>query len=96
MCAEQDREKWSRWASSASDGRVFARTDKGYYVLGPSALEPGDVVCVLFGSKVPFCLRPMGSRHLLVGECYVHGLMKGEAKDMLDRGTLDSRVFRIA
>lgn len=94
--AEQDREKWSRWASSASDGRVFARTDKGYYVLGSSALELGDVVCVLFGSKVPFCLRPMGSRHLLVGECYAHGLMKGEVIDMLDRGTLDSRVFRIA
>jgi hypothetical protein len=91
--SESDDENWSRWATSASDGRVFARTTKGRYVLGPAALEAGDVVCVLFGSKVPFCLRPMGRRYLLVGECYVHGLMNGEAMDMLAQNELYEKIF---
>jgi hypothetical protein len=92
---ESDYEEWSRWATSASEGRIFARTGRGYYVLGPAALEAGDVVCVLFGSKVPFCLRPMGRRYLLVGECYVHGLMKGEAMGMLARDELQEKMFDI-
>jgi hypothetical protein len=92
---ESDHEKWSRWATSASEGRIFARTGRGYYVLGPAALEAGDVVCVLFGGKVPFCLRPMGRRYLLVGECYVHGLMKGEAMGMIARDELHEKMFDI-
>lgn len=86
-------ETWSRWAASAADGRIFARTRSGYYVLGPAALEVGDVVCVLFGCKVPFCLRPIGERYLLVGECYVHGLMNGEAMDMLARDELHKKTL---
>ena len=54
----------------------------------PAALEAGDVVCVLFGGKVPFCLRPMGRRYLIVGECYAHGLMKGEAVRIVDTHNL--------
>ncbi|KAK4235440.1 heterokaryon incompatibility protein 6,OR allele [Achaetomium macrosporum] len=92
---ESDEENWSRWATSASAGRIFARTGRGYYVLGPAALEAEDVVCVLFGTKVPFCLRPMGRRYLLVGECYVHGLMKGEAIEMLAQNELCEKVFDI-
>ena len=92
---ESDHEKWGRWAASASAGRIFARTERGYYVLGPAALKAGDVVCVLFGSKVPFCLRPMGSHYLLAGECYVHGLMKGEAIGMLARDELYEKIFDI-
>jgi len=92
---EDDHDNWCRWATSASNGRILARTTTGYYVLGPAALETGDVVCVLFGSKVPFCLRPMGERYLLVGECYVHGLMKGEAMEMLARNELDEKAFDI-
>jgi hypothetical protein len=92
---EWDHDKWSRWATSAADGRIFARTSKGYYVLGPAALEEGDIVCVLYGCKMPFCLRPIGSRYILVGECYVHGLMKGEALDMLARGDIYDQIFDI-
>lgn len=93
---ESDHDKWSRWAVSASEGRSFARTERGYYVLGPGALEAGDVVCVLFGGKVPFCLRPTsGGRYLLVGECYVHGLMTGEAMGMLGSGELCEKTFEV-
>ncbi|OAA50928.1 HET domain protein [Beauveria brongniartii RCEF 3172] len=92
---DAELENWSRWATSASDGRIFARTSTGYYVLGPGVMEAGDVVCVLLGCKVPFCLRPVGSRYLLVGECYVHGLMKGEAMAQLQQHELQTRAFDV-
>lgn len=95
--AEQghEKEEWSRSANGASKGRVFARTRKGYYVLGPAIMEQGDVICVLFGGKLPFCLRPLGEGYLLVGECYVHGLVKGEALDMMARNELSEKVFEL-
>ncbi|KAI1260944.1 heterokaryon incompatibility protein-domain-containing protein [Xylariaceae sp. FL1019] len=92
---ESHHEQWSRWATSASEGRVFAKTATGYYVLGPGTLEAGDIVCGLFGSKILFCLRPIGSVYLLVGESYVHGLMNGEIIDMLDRGEVVEKRFDI-
>ncbi|KAF4995417.1 hypothetical protein FGRMN_5201 [Fusarium graminum] len=95
LSSEDEHEKWSRWATSASDGRVFARTARGYYVLGPSVLEEGDIICVVLGCKVPFCLRRIGARYVLVGECYVHGLMKGEAMEMLNQGQLEEKAFDI-
>lgn len=58
VAADGDHFKWSRAANGASSHRAFARTAKGYFVLGPKVLEVGDVVCVLFGGKMPFCLRP--------------------------------------
>ena len=93
VAAGGDHFKWSRAANGASSHRVFARTAKGYYVLGPRVLEVGDVVCVLLGGKMPFCLRPWGTHYLLVGECYVHGLMNGEAVGMLEREEIAEQVF---
>ncbi|EJT76719.1 hypothetical protein GGTG_06635 [Gaeumannomyces tritici R3-111a-1] len=97
LADQGDAQKWGRAATGASSERKFARTTKGYYVMGPGVMEKGDVVCVLFGGKMPFCLRPLlGSQHyLLVGECYIHGLMNGEAVDMLDRGKAREEVFRV-
>jgi hypothetical protein len=50
--------------------------------LGPTTLECGDIVVVLLGGPVPYAIRPSAfqpSGHKLVGECYVHGIMGGEA-----------------
>jgi hypothetical protein len=59
-------------------------TDKGYFGLAPFSAEPGDKVCILYGGAVPFLLRPRGENYLLVGECYVHGIMHGEALEWYD------------
>jgi hypothetical protein len=87
--------KWSRAANGASSHRVFGRTSKGYFVLAPRVMQVGDIVCVLFGGKMPFILRPWGQRYLLAGECYVHGLMDGEAMGMLERGEVKEEVFHV-
>lgn len=44
--------------------------------------KSGDKVFVLRGSEVPFILRPCGlgrEGFFVVGDCYVHGIMDGEA-----------------
>ena len=59
-----------------------------YIGLGPSTMQKGDIICILFGGRVPFVLRSRsgpvresfntGDGFTLVGECYVHGLMDGQ------------------
>ena len=88
-----DAAKWARAANGASGNRAFAGTTKGYYVLGPRLMNPGDLICVMKGAKIPFCLRPWGSKFLLVGECYVHGIMDGR---MFETAEADgTEVFEI-
>lgn len=56
-------------------------TRSGMLGLGPLATAAEDIVVVLFGGTVPFVLRPDADdqRYRLVGECYVHDIMNGEA-----------------
>ena len=49
--------------------------------IGPEPMKEGDVVVVLFGSSLPFLLRQSqadANKFLVVGPCYVHGIMDGE------------------
>jgi hypothetical protein len=55
-----------------------------------------DIVVVLFGCIMPFVLRPHGIEYKLVGEAYVHGIMKGEAIQMWRREELHSQNFCLA
>jgi hypothetical protein len=66
---------------AAFDRRLFA-TGKKYIGLAPASTQVGDLVCVLLGGHTPFLLRPCEEyrgRYRLVGECYIHGIMHGEA-----------------
>ncbi|SCO36508.1 related to heterokaryon incompatibility protein (het-6OR allele) [Fusarium fujikuroi] len=60
----------------------IAKTENGMIGLVPLLAEAGDQIYVLNGGVVPFVLRK-GKRHRngrrLVGECYIHGIMNGEA-----------------
>lgn len=60
--------------------RCFTTESKGYIGIGPRSLQRGDGVFVLKGGRVPFILRKIADNtYKLVGECYVHGIMHGEA-----------------
>ena len=61
-------------------GRNLFMTEEGYIGLAPRAAKAGDCVCVLLGSNSPFLLHPTGNnQYQIVGHCYAHGIMSGEA-----------------
>jgi hypothetical protein len=85
---------WKRYRDSAArvcNKRKFFFTKKELFGIGPGALKEGDWLAILQGADVPFVLRevdegrdqsqplPPGLKFQLVGECYVHGLMQGQA-----------------
>jgi Heterokaryon incompatibility protein (HET) len=85
-----DIDVWMAWFLSISDrfhlavisasvNRTFFISCKGYMGMGPLAMDEGDMICVALGCNVPLVLRKEGDHYLLVGECFVWGLMDGEA-----------------
>lgn len=78
------------WVSAMSpvSQRVLFTTDRGYAGIGQAELKEGDEVCIFHGAATPFILRKeerdenFKPRHVLVGECYIHGLMNGEGLEM--------------
>jgi len=73
------------WLYSANDGTRLFTTDNFDAIIGtgPEGLRVGDIVGVLYGGDVPFILHPDGQgQYTLIGECYVSGIMQGEALDM--------------
>ncbi|KAF4616233.1 hypothetical protein G7Y89_g15171 [Cudoniella acicularis] len=60
-------------------------TANGYLAAVPYTAEVGDCITILAGRDHPFVLRPTRDHYRLVGPCYVHGIMNGEAfPDNLD------------
>jgi hypothetical protein len=60
----------------------LCRTRVGYVGLVPTPAQAGDHIYVFSGAIVPFVLRDSAERpgiFRMVGGCYIHGIMKGEA-----------------
>ena len=69
---------------AATNGIITSRrlflTDGNYLGLGAQSTQVGDQVWLISGPSTPFILRPMqNGRYRLIGEAYVHGIMRGEA-----------------
>ncbi|UPK93229.1 hypothetical protein LCI18_004164 [Fusarium solani-melongenae] len=60
-------------------GRCLFYTTSGHIGLGPGDMALGDVVCILGGAVMPIVVRPLGDSFGIVGDCYVNGVMDGEA-----------------
>lgn len=89
---------WHRFREAAAEVchmRKFFFSSKGFFGLGPGSMQADDLVCVLFGADTPFVLRRVGSRYKVVGECYVHGLMQGQARRAWRRGEFRSEEFEL-
>lgn len=66
----------------ACQGRALFCTENGLFGLGPVSLRHGDDIFVLQSGRVPLALRRCQnscSMYTVVGECYVDGMMYGEA-----------------
>lgn len=77
---ESSRRHFGHYFMRYGVNRRFFTSAGGYYGLGPSCMEWGDVCAILFGADVPFILRPTEIKGIyrLVGEAYMHGAMYGE------------------
>ena len=60
--------------------------------LAPQLTKKRDLICILYGCSVPVVLRKhcageSDEHYSFIGECYVHGIMEGEAFDLISVGT---------
>jgi hypothetical protein len=75
-------------------GRKAFVTQTGFLGLGPAEVEPGDVVCILFGGNLPYMMRPLGlDEFIFLGPSYVHGIMYGEAYHEVDQTQQETFVL---
>jgi hypothetical protein len=75
------------------DQRKFAILDNDMMALVPTDTEPDDVVYILPGAAVPIILRNRGQHFVFVAECYVQGIMHGEAREGNDDISMEELVL---
>ncbi|KAK4129671.1 hypothetical protein N657DRAFT_538289, partial [Parathielavia appendiculata] len=79
-----DKSEFARAMARIMLGRRLFVKKRGYIGAGPLSARVGDAVCVLAGGHVPLVLREEHGGNAdgcvtLIGNCYVHGVMLGEA-----------------
>jgi hypothetical protein len=93
----QDPAQWRQLLISAvqtsNRERRMVITSKGYLGLVPLLSAEGAVVYVLRGCSVPVVLHGILEHYVFAGECYVHGLMDGEAMQQVDEGMREEQDF---
>jgi hypothetical protein len=70
--------KWMPQMPNATAKRVGA-TRSSRLALLPGEADILDEICIFSGLKVPFVIRRNGPYYRIVGSCYLHGMMDGEA-----------------
>jgi len=106
VCQSSRQRKEELWDASthnictdiktATRGRRFFNTQKGYFGFGPGKCKIGDLVVVLAGGRVPYTIRPAPESarapaimpsmkcYTILGDSYVHGIMDGEVFELLN------------
>jgi hypothetical protein len=75
-----DADQFGVLVGKACHERKFFTTADGRMGLCPQDTEVGDSIVILYGGSVPYVLRDVGTdTWRFVGECYVDGVMFGEA-----------------
>ncbi|KAH7386360.1 heterokaryon incompatibility protein-domain-containing protein [Cadophora sp. MPI-SDFR-AT-0126] len=78
--------------------KLLVSKDNKWIGLAPMAAQENDIICILYGCSVPVVLRKQeveGETFWeLVGECYVHGMMDGEAMEQ-GRDAKETEEFEI-
>ncbi|KAN0105893.1 HET domain containing protein [Hyaloscypha variabilis] len=68
--------------------RLFFISRTGLMGMAPRHVQPGDLICVFFGAKIPVWLRRKGKVYVLIGEVYISdGYMEGRAIDEMEVAT---------
>jgi hypothetical protein len=92
---EIPREVWDARIAQLGKGRRAFLSNSGLCGLVPENADDGDCLCILFGCDIPVVLRKTGDSYTFIGECYIYGLMDGEAIKELEASTRTSQYFEI-
>lgn len=60
-------------------GNRIASTSEKMLANVPEHTNEGDEIWIIYGCRTPFLLRPTERGYLMVGECFVDGIMDGQA-----------------
>lgn len=66
-------------SAGSSAAMPFCLTRNGYLASVPWTTSADDQIAVLAGASTPLVLRHVDEDYRLIGACYVHGIMDGEA-----------------
>jgi len=58
-------------------------------------MQTGNIVAVLYGGRTPVVLRKDTNHYRVLGPCYIHQMMDGEAVEMCDSGKLAEEEFEL-
>jgi hypothetical protein len=78
---------------SSSDTSFFV-TANGFYGISDASVQRGDEICILLECPVPLLIRRVDLRLVVVGDCYVFGMMYGEMTERVESGELKLQTFR--
>ncbi|KAF2805103.1 HET-domain-containing protein [Mytilinidion resinicola] len=67
-------------------GRCVFTTVEGNLGLGPRDMQKNDLVCIIFGCRLPIILRKDGRYYTLIGPAYVDGAMNGKFVQESEKG----------
>jgi hypothetical protein len=77
-------------------GMTFFTTVRSNMGLTENDAQAGDSVCVFFGDQSPFVIRTgTDGRQALAGECYLPGIMDGEAMKEYEEGKYPKEEFHL-
>jgi hypothetical protein len=85
--------EYKEHAGPKTHRKSFFTTKKGYMGLGPSRIQNGDQICIIFGCQQPLLLRKTNDTFYLIGGVYVYGMMDGEMIAQLEAGKLTEEEF---
>lgn len=64
-------------------GRRFCVTWNDRFSWVPYEAKENDQICIIQGARIPYVIREQGNgQFTLVGECYIHGFMDGQALNL--------------
>ena len=71
--------------------KQFCITTRGYFCLVPHLTHPTDLIAIVKGYDMPVALRPVGQYFVLLGDCYVYGMMEPQATNLIDEFSIKVR-----
>lgn len=87
---ETERREYARANMMVLNMRSFGTTTARHMGLWPLGTVEGDQKCILLGARTPYVIHrsPEHDRQCLIGECYVHGFMNGQAMELMESARL--------